>query len=327
MRAVAALAAGRDRSEVADVFGVSVQSLDAWWAVWQAGGWEALVSRRRGRRPGEHQVLDADQQQCVRAALVDHRPEDFGLSGQLWTRAAVGELIAMLYRVRLTEQGIGKYLKRWGLSFQRPNRRAVEQDVAAVRTWQEETWPAIRAKAAEQGAEVLFADQVGIRSDHVSGRGWAPIGATPIVTRSGRRFSVNAMSAISPRGKLYFTVYHGSFSASVFCDFLARLIRQFDRHIHLVVDRHSVHRSKAVKRWLVDHAEQITVHFLPAYSPELNPDELVNADLKANMLPRSCARNADQLADETLRFFRRRPKQPHIVRGYFHAPHVRYTLS
>ncbi|MGX4735383.1 helix-turn-helix domain-containing protein [Kitasatospora griseola] len=103
------------------------------------------MSRIRGRRVGAHQVLDPDRQQCVRQALIDHRPEDLGLGGQLWTRAIVGDLVALLYRVRLTEQGVGKYLKRWGLSFQRPDKRAIEQDPEAVRAWREETWPAIRA--------------------------------------------------------------------------------------------------------------------------------------------------------------------------------------
>ncbi|MFG2698275.1 winged helix-turn-helix domain-containing protein [Kitasatospora sp. NPDC048407] len=119
----------------------------------------------------------------------------------------VGDLIALLCRVWLTEQGVGKYLKRWGLSFQRPDKRAIEQDPEAVRAWREETWPAIRAKAQEEGAEVLFADQTGVRSDQVSGRTWAPRGETPTVRRTGNRFSVNAMSAISPRGRMWFTVY------------------------------------------------------------------------------------------------------------------------
>ncbi|MFE1316062.1 helix-turn-helix domain-containing protein [Kitasatospora phosalacinea] len=81
MRAVAALRAGRDRREVAELLGVGVESAGDWWAAWQAGGREALLSRTRGRRVGEHQVLDPDRQQCVRQALIDHRPEDLGLGG------------------------------------------------------------------------------------------------------------------------------------------------------------------------------------------------------------------------------------------------------
>ncbi|MGX1248369.1 transposase [Streptomyces ambofaciens] len=139
LRAVAALAAGRDREDVAELFGVSLKAVDGWWAKWLAGGREALVTRPRGKPVGVHQVLGEAEQAAVRQAVLDHRPCDVGLSGQLWTRRLVGELIAKLYRVRLTEPGVGKYLKRWGLSFQRPDKRAVEQDPQAVRRWHEET--------------------------------------------------------------------------------------------------------------------------------------------------------------------------------------------
>lgn len=327
LRAVAALVEGRSREDVAAVFKVSLKAVDGWWAKWLAGGRDALLARPRGKRVGEHQVLSDAEQQAIRQAILDHQPCDLGLAGQLWTRSQVGELVAKLYRVRLTEQGVGKYLKRWGLSFQRPDKRAVEQDEQAVRSWREETWPAIRAKAKAEGAEVLFADQVGIRSDQVTGRTWGEQGRTPIVRRSGNRFSVNAMSAISTRGRIHFMVFTGSFDAAVMCRFLTRLIGHFDRKVHLIVDRHSAHRSRTVRDWLADHADRVELHFLPAYAPELNPDELVNADLKRSLPMRSRARNQAELAAETRRFFHRRQRQPHIVRGYFHAPAVRYTLE
>lgn len=122
----------------------------------------------------------------------------------------MGELIAQL--VRLTEVGVGEYLKRWGLSFQRPDKRAVEQDPEAVRHWHQETWPEIRAKAKADGGEILFADQVGVRSDQVTGRTWGEKGKTPVVRRSGNRFSVNAMSAISTKGRMHFMVFTESFT-------------------------------------------------------------------------------------------------------------------
>jgi transposase len=327
LRAVAALVAGRTREDVAAVFQVSLKAVDNWWAKWLAGGREALVAQPRGRRVGEHQVLDAVEQQAVRQAVLDHRPCDLGLAGQLWTRAGVGGLIAKLYRVKLTEQGVGKYLRRWGLSFQRPDKRAVEQNPEAVRVWREETWPAIRAKAKAEGGEVLFADQVGIRSDQVTGRTWGAKGCTPIVRRSGNRFSVNAMSAISTKGRMHFMVFTETFDADVMCRFLDRLAGHFDHKVHLVVDGHSAHRSRKVRAWLADHPDRIELHFLPSYSPELNPDELVNADPKRSLPMRSRARDQAQLAAETRRFFHRRQRQPHIVRGYFGGLHVRYILE
>jgi hypothetical protein len=157
----------------------------------------------------------------------------------LWTRRLVGELIAKLYRVRLTEPGVGKYLKRWGLSFRWPDKRAVEQDPEAVGRWHEETWPTIRARARKDGGEIPFADQVGIRSDQVTGRTWGARGRTPVVRRSGNRFSVNAMSAIGTRGRMHFMVFTESFTAEVMCRFLDRLAGHFDPKAYLVLHGHS----------------------------------------------------------------------------------------
>jgi len=294
MRAVAALVAGRSREDVAEMFHVSLKAVDGWWAKWKSGGREALAARARGKRVGEYQVLSQAEQQAVRQAILDHRPCDLGLAGQLWTRGQVGALIAKLYRVRLTDPGVGNYLRRWGLSFQRPDKRAIEQDPEAVRRWREETWPAIRATAKDEGAELLFGDQVGIRSDQVTGRTWGERGRTPIVRRTGNRFSVNAMSAISTKGRMHFMVFTERFDAGVMCRFLERLIGHFEKKVHLVVDGHSAHRSRRVRDWVAAHADQIELHFLPPYSPELNPDELVNADLKRSLPMHSRARDQAQ---------------------------------
>jgi hypothetical protein len=111
------------------------------------------------------------------------------------------------------------------------------------------TWPAIRARAKADDGEILFADQVGIRSDKVTGRTRGVKGRTPVVRRTGNRFSVNAMSAISTRGRTHFIVLTESFDATVMCRFLARIVGHLDRKVHLIVDRHSAHRSKTVRAW------------------------------------------------------------------------------
>lgn len=222
---------------------------------------------------------------------------------------------------------MGKYLKRWGLTFPRPDKRAVEQNAEAVRLWHAETRPAIRAQTNAERGEVLFAGPVGIRSDQVTGRSRGAKGQTPVVRRTGNRFSVNAVSALSTRGRMRFMVFTEAFDAKVMCRFLARLVGHFDPKVHLIVDRHSAHRSKAVRAWLADHKDRVELHFLPAYSPELNPDELVNADLKRSLPPTHRARNQAEFAAETRRFFHRRQRRPHIVRGYLGGPHVRYILD
>ncbi|MFB6590041.1 IS630 family transposase [Streptomyces diastaticus] len=204
-----------------------------------------------------------------------------------------------------------------------PNRQEGDE----VSRWLQEEYPAIRARASEEKAELVWADQCGLRSDTAPpGRSWASAGQNPLVRVNGRRFKVNIMSAVASRGALWFTVFPGKFTAKVFCAFLDRLARQAGRKVHVIADRHPVHRSKAVRAWLAENTERVELRLMPGYSPELNPDELLNADLKRHIHAARTA-SADDLAHETRRFLRRRQKQPHIVCGYFAARHVPYTIQ
>ncbi|GDY33695.1 IS630 family transposase [Gandjariella thermophila] len=186
----------------------------------------------------------------------------------------------MVTGVAMTARGVGKWLRRHGLTPQRPARRAYQQQDAKVRAWLDEQYPAIAAQAKAEGAVVAWADQCGLRSDTAPpGRSWAPKGRTPVVRVNGKRLRVNVMSAIASRGALWFTVFTGRFTAEVFTGFLDRLARQAGRKIHVIADRHPVHRSQAVKRWLQANADRVALHLMPGYSPELNPDELLNDEL------------------------------------------------
>ncbi|MFE1383467.1 transposase [Streptomyces sp. NPDC058740] len=220
---------------------------------------------------------------------------------------------------------MGKYLKRWGLTLQRLDKRAVEQDAEAVRLWYEETWSAIRARAKADNGEVLF----GERSAAARTRSpTAPVGEqgrTPVIRRTGNWFSVNAMSAISTKGRTHVMVFTESFDAKAMCRFLARLVRHYDRKAHLIVDCHS-----ATDRRLSGPGSPTTPtrsSCIPSYSPELNPDELVNSDLKRSLPHTHRAKNQAELAAETRRFFKRRQRQPRIVGGLFGGRHVRYVLD
>ncbi|WP_229880129.1 IS630 family transposase [Streptomyces echinoruber] len=308
------------------MFGVSERSVGSWWRAYRGGGREALAVRRR-RRPGPQELISDEERGTLFQAMADYTPEELLIGGPLWTRAAVRELIRMVCGVVMTERGVGTWLRRHGFSPQRPARRACQQCDEKVRAWLEQDYPAIAARAKTEKAVVAWADQCGLRSNTaLPGRFWAPKGRTPVVRVNGKRLRVNVMSAIASRGALWFTVFTGRFTAKVFTGFLDRLARHAGRKVHVIADRHPVHRSKAVRTWLDNNADRVELHLMPGYSPELNPDELLNADLKRHVHA-SRARSADDLAHETRRFLRRRQRQPHIVRGYFHARHVRYTIT
>jgi transposase len=168
-----------------------------------------------------------------------------------------------------------------------------------VRRWLEEASPAICARAKREGGLVWWLDELGIRSDAAAGRSWAPVGQTPVIKGTGKRFRVNMLSAVSNAGMLRFRLFTGSFSGPVFLDFLGRLLRDCGgRKVHLIVDGHPVHRAKLGSAFIGRHADRIELPFLPGYSPELNPVELLNHDVKANAAGRRGPRSADELRGE-----------------------------
>jgi transposase len=326
-RVVAAVQSGRSQTEVAETFGVSLRSVNRWANEFRRNGNRGLDAGARGRRPDEQKALNARQQARVRRAVLGKYPDQLALPGLVWTRALVADLIRRWFGLRLSRVTIGKYLRSWGFSPQKPVQVAYEKNPEAVDLWLTERYPAIAAQAKQENAVVLWLDQTGLRSDATVAATWAPIGKTPVVPNSGRRFTVNAMAAISNKGELYFTVFQGGFNVTVMIEFLDRLTRHLDRKIHLVVDGHPSHRAKLLKAWLVARIDRIEMHFLPPYSPELNPVELLNGDLKHHVTATQSPRDQRELAAGARTHLRRRQNQPDRVKAFFGKEEVRYAAD
>lgn len=322
-KAVQAVRDGKPQGEVAQLFGVARPTVNRWCREHAAGGAKALAARRRGRRPGK--TLPAAPAARIRRLITDRHPEQLRLPFALWTRAAVQQLIAQECGVAVSIWTVGRYLRDWGFTPQKPARRAWERDPRAVTRWLKTEYPAIRAAAKQENAEIYWGDEMGLRSDHAAGRSFAPIGRTPIIERSGNRFGCNMISAITNRGSLYFAVFRGRFTARVFLDFLKRLVRQVGRRLYLIVDGHPVHRSRAVCDWLDQNAQRIRLFRLPAYSPELNPDEYLNQDVKSNAVGRERPRDVHEMIATVRGYLRGTQRQPKLVERYFHAEPVRYA--
>jgi transposase len=240
----------------------------------------------------------------------------------------VAELIGQRYGLLLARTTVGGYLRGWGFSPQKPQRRALEQHPAAVARWLATEFPAIRARAKREGGVVLWLDEMGVRSDAAAGRSWAPVGQTPVIKGTGKRFRVNMISAISNAGMLRFRLFTGSFTGPVFIDFLGRLLRDCGgRKVHLIVDGHPVHRARLVSAWVGRHAGQIELHFLPGYSPELNPVELLNHDVKANAAGRRRPRSASELRAELHGYLRWRQRHPEVLIRFFDYPTTCYAAA
>lgn len=322
-KAMAALCACRSKSEVARIFGVSRQAIHGWIGRRQEAGTQGLRARRRGRPVGGR--LTAQQERKICRLITDHCPDQLKLPFYLWTREAVVHLIAQRCGVRLSVWTAGRMLARWGFTPQKPARRAFEQDPQAVGSWLKRKYPAIRALARREKALIFWADEMGLRGDHGAGRSFSPQGQTPVIPGTGQRFRCNLISAITNRGQLQFMVFKERFTAAVFLKFLRRLLRQNRRKIFLLIDRHPVHVAKNTWRWFKGHRAALRVYFLPGYSPELNPDEYLNQDVKANAVGRTRPLDRKEMIGNIRAYLRSTQANRPMVKHYFHAESVRYA--
>jgi transposase len=311
-------------AEAARRFGVSRQSIYNWKGKVEKGGQGGLKSRKRGPR---HVSRLAPHAAATTVRLITDRcPDQLKLPYALWTREAVQVLIKRRFGVAVSVWTVGRYLKRWGLTPQKPVRRAFERDPVAVQHWLDTEYPAIAAAAKRDKAEIHWGDEMGLRSDHQTGTSYSLKGRTPVFPGTGQCFRCNMISTVTNRGRLAFMVYKQRFTAAIFLRFLRRLLRHAKgKMLYLIVDGHPVHRSAAVRRWLEKHANSIRMFRLPAYSPELNPDELLNQYVKSNALGRQRPQDAKEMVDSVRSYLWQTQRRPEIVRAYFREEHVRYA--
>jgi transposase len=320
--AVKAVQAGESPTAVARRLGLYTNRIFIWLAAYRAGGWQALRARKAMGRPKR---LDAKQIRWIFATVTGKNPLQFKLPFALWTRAQIRTLVVRRFGVRLSVVSIGRLLAQLGLTCQKPLFRAYQQDRSLVERWLKEEYPKIRAQAKREKAEIFFEDESGVRSDFHSGTTWAPKGHTPVVRVTGQRFSLNMISAVSARGLLRFMVVRGGVGARVFIGFLKRLMHGQRRPIYLIVDGHPSHRSKLVKAYVESLQGKLRLFFLPPYSPELNPDELVWNDVKNNGVGRALIHSPKDLTAAVVARLRHLQKSPQIVRSFFRAPETSYA--
>jgi len=316
---------GMRPAHAARVFGVSRASIYNWTAAVRRGGLAALRARKRGPKGGSR--LAGWQAGTVVRLITDRCPDQLKLPFALWTREAVRDVIERRFGVRVSVSTVGRYLKRWGFTPQKPVRRAYERNPKAVQRWLEEEYPAIRRRAKAEGAEIHWGDQMGLRSDHQAGTSYSRRGRTPAIPGAGKRFGCNLLSTITNRGHLSFMVFRERFATPVMLRFLRRLLRQRPRKVFLIVDGHPVHRAAAVRRWVERHAHRMRLFFLPGYSPDLNPDEYLNNDVKANAVGRRRPANEPEMVRDVRGYLRSTQGRPDIVRAYFQNEHVQYAAG
>lgn len=324
-QAIRLFSKGRSRAEIAEVIGVHYVVVCRWIRVWESGGKKAIELRKRGRSSGEKRLLTDDQEMVLKRLLIDKNPRQLKLPFALWTRKAIQSAIYKMWRVKIAIRTIGDYMKRWGFTPQKPIKKAYEQSPKAVQEWLDNSYPEIKKLAKTEDAEIYWGDETGVRNDCQHSRGYAPRGQTPVVEMNAKRFSVNMVSAINNQGLLRFMLYESSMNARVLIKFMRRLIKDAGRKVFLILDNLRVHHAKIVKAWLERHQEKIEVFYLPSYSPELNPDEYLNCDLKTGLRSSSPARSQKDLKGKIFGHMRMLQKKSERIQKYFKHPSIRYA--
>ena len=324
-RAIQMWMKGVKQKDVAEIFGIRKATVNSWVKAYTSQGLTGLKDKARGVKSADKKLLTPKQEKAIQKMIVDVMPDQLKLPYALWTRKAVKELVEREFGIKMAINTMGDYLRSWGFSPQKPKKKAYEQNPKAVQKWLNEEYPSIKEKAKEEGAVIHWGDETGVRNSNQHGRSYAPKGKTPVKKSMSKRFTVNMISTVTNQGKVSFMIYTGSMNADRLIEFLGQLIKRKRKKVYLILDNLRVHHSKIVKKWVEAHKEKIAIFYLPSYSPEKNPDEYLNCDLKYGMSERPAPKNKEQLKNNVQSHMEMLQENPKRVKKYFEHIDIQYA--
>ena len=326
-RGVAKIKSGEKKGKVAKMFDVPNKTITNWWKSYSAEGNKGLKDKKRGRKSEDCKLLSDTQEVSIQKMLVDKYPEQYKLSYALWTRKAVTELIKNELGIDIAVRTMGDYLQKWGFSPQNPKKKAYEQKPAEVQEWLENQYPTIKERAKNEDAEIHWGDETGCKNQCNHGRGYAPKGKTPVKRSMAKSFKINMISTVTNQGKVRFMVYSENMNADKLIAFFKQLIKSCDRKIFLILDNLIVHHCHVVKNWLAQEEikRKLELFFLPSYSPELNPDEYLNCDLKQGLSAKPAPKTVDELQENVENHLSMLQQTPDRVEKYFKHKDIQYA--
>lgn len=314
-----------NRRQISKMTGVCYTSVCRIVDAYTLGGSPALSPKVRGRAVGTFRKLTDEQAQTVQQIICEKRPEQLRMRFALWSRQAVKQLIKSQFDIDLPIRTMGEYLKRWGFTPQKPILRTYERCPEKVKCWLDEQYPQIAERAKTEGAEIHWGDESALSNTDVRGRSFAPKGKTPIALHPAKREHLSMISTVSNQGTMRWMIIDGSFNAERLIEFMRLLVKDASKKVFLVLDNLRAHHSKLVKTWLAENQSTIEVFYLPAYSPDLNPDERLNADIKHYVGTRVPVRSKEKLRTTTSYKLQELQKQPDRIKSYFQDPRVKYA--
>ena len=322
-RAVRSVQNGESPEVVARVIGVNRSTMYGWLAQYRRGGWRALKAKPLFGRPPK---LDGKKLKWIYNTVTQKNPLQLKFAFALWTREMVAKLIQDKFKISLSLVSVGRLLAQLGISCQKPLYHALERDEGLVQKWLKQEYPKIKARARREKADIFFGDAAHMRSDHHAGRTWGKRGETPVVVSSGARYSMSLISAVTSRGHMRFMIKEkGGVNADVFIEFLTRLMTGSKNRIFLIVDRGPAHVAKKTKAFVASLGGRLRLFYLPPYSPERNPDELVWKHLKADTVGRASLISFRDFKYKVRSSMLSLQRSPAKIRTFFQKPSLRYA--
>jgi len=324
-RAMSLIKAGKSQKYVSEIFGIRQNTVSDWKKLYKEHGLKGLKDKPKGPKSEDLKLLSSKIEKEIQKMITDTMPEQLKLPYGLWTRKAVKELVEQEFGIVLAINTMGDYLRSWGFSPQKPKKRAYEQCSKKVKKWLDEEYPTIKEEAKEEGAEIHWGDETGVRNTSQHGRSYAPKGKTPVKKKMAKRLSMNMISTVTNQGKVSFMIYTGSMNADRLIKFMEQLIKGKTHKIYLILDNLRVHHSKLVKEWGEEKKNEIRIFYLPSYSPEKNPDEYLNCDLKYGLSDKPAPRTQEQLKNQVENHMQMLQNNSGRVKKYFKHPDIQYA--
>jgi transposase len=316
---------GDKKKDISLFYGVHVNTVRDWWKLYKKEGKGALCYQKRGAKSATKKLLNTDQEKGIQKMIVDVMPDQLKLDYALWTTRAVRDLIEREFNIVIGRRAVGNYLNAWGFTPQKPKKRAYEQCSKKVKKWLDQEYPAIKEKAKKEKATIHWGDETGVKNNNHHGRSYAPKGKTPIKKHMSKRFSINMISTVTNQGLVQFMIYKENMNSDVLIQFLEQLLKSQKSKVFLILDNLRVHHSKIVKKWEAEHAEKIELFYLPSYSPDRNPDEYLNCDLKYGLSDKPAPKTQEKMKENLEKHMEILQNDSQRVAKYFKHESIKYA--
>jgi len=302
----------------------------AWFAKFRESAGDAVTEKKRGPVSTPMARLSVIQRRKLYKVVVDRTPDQLKFDFALWSSRAIKDYVHETFGVDICRRTARRYMSQLGLTYQCPVKRAREQNPAAVEKWLKDEYPDIAREASACGARIMWGDESSNTVGRINARGYSPRGISPILKVPAGEYMRNSMiSAIDNRGGMMFMFFKDAMNTDIFKDFITRLIHDVEEPVFLIVDNLKVHHAKLLQPWFEEQKQEngFRIFYLPSYSPELNPDEYLNRDLKAHLAEKSIPKSTDELRITIEAHLNARKADKASIKAFFEKDEVKYAAA